>query len=55
MSFAKSISKKTGVLIWSMNFFSPEAALYLYKSTIRLALNTVVMCGWVLLAAIWVC
>ena len=26
--------KKIRILIWSMKFFSPEVALYLYKSTI---------------------
>ena len=31
---AKTASKKTGVLIHSMKFLSPEVALYLYKSTI---------------------
>ena len=31
---AKTASKKTGVLIRCMKFLSPEAALYLYKSTI---------------------
>ena len=36
ISIAKTASKKIGSLIRSMNFFSPEAALYLYKSTIRL-------------------
>ena len=30
---AKSASKKIGTLIRSMKFLSPEAALYLYKST----------------------
>ena len=33
---AKTASKKIGALICSMGFFSPEVALYLYKSTIRL-------------------
>ena len=32
---AKTASKKIGALIRSMKFLSPEAALYLYKSTIR--------------------
>ena len=31
---AKTASKKIGALIWSMKFFSPEVALYLYKFTI---------------------
>ena len=34
ISIAKTASKKTGSLIRSMNFLSPEVALYLYKSTI---------------------
>ena len=34
-SIAKTASKKTGALIHSMKFLSSEAALYLYKSTIR--------------------
>ena len=32
---AKTASKKIGALIRSMRFFSPEVALYLYKSTIH--------------------
>ena len=35
VSIAKTASKKIGALIRSMKFFSPEVALYLYKSTIR--------------------
>ena len=35
ISNAKTVSKKIGTLIHSMNFFSPQVALYLYKSTIR--------------------
>ena len=35
ISIAKTASKKIGALICSMNFLSPEVALYLYKSTIR--------------------
>ena len=35
ISIAKTASKKFGALIRSMKFFSPEVALYLYKSTIR--------------------
>ena len=31
---AKTASKKTGALIRSMKFLSPEVVLYLYKSTI---------------------
>ena len=35
ISIAKTASKKIGALICSMEFLSPEVALYLYKSTIR--------------------
>ena len=35
ISIAKTASKKTGALIHSRKFFTPEVALYLYKSTIR--------------------
>ena len=35
VSITKTASKKIGVLIRSMKFLSPEAALYLYKSTIQ--------------------
>ena len=35
VSIAETASKKIGALIRSMKFFSPEVALYLYKSTIR--------------------
>ena len=35
ISIAKTTSKKIGALIHSMKFFSPEVALYLYKSTIQ--------------------
>ena len=38
-SIAKSTSKKIGALIRSMKFLSPEVALYLYKSTIRLCME----------------
>ena len=34
ISIAKTF-KKTGALIRSINFLSPEVALYLYKSNIR--------------------
>ena len=34
ISIAKTASKKIGTLVRSMKFLSPEAALYLYKSTI---------------------
>ena len=35
ISIAKTASKKIGALICSMTFLSPEASLYLYKSTIQ--------------------
>ena len=35
ISIAKTAYKKIGALIGSMKFLSLEAALYLYKSTIR--------------------
>ena len=35
ISIAKTASKKIGTLICSMKFFSPEVALYLYKSTVQ--------------------
>ena len=35
ISIAKTASKKTGALIHSAKFLSPEVALYLYKSTIH--------------------
>ena len=35
ISIANTASKIIGALIYSMNFFSREVALYLYKSTIR--------------------
>ena len=35
ISIAKTASKKIGALIHSMKFLSPEAALYLHKSTIQ--------------------
>ena len=35
VSIAKTASKKTGVLIHSMKFLSPEVALYLHKSAIH--------------------
>ena len=34
ISIAKTAFKKIGALIYSMKFFSPEIALYLFKSTI---------------------
>ena len=39
ISIAKTASKKIRALIRSMKFLSPEAALYLYKSTIRLCME----------------
>ena len=38
---AKTVSKKIGVLIRSMKFLSPEVALYIYKSMIRLDVTDV--------------
>ena len=35
IAIAKTAAKKIGALICSMDFFSPEVALYLYKSTVR--------------------
>ena len=35
VSIAETVSKEIGILICSMKFLSPEAALYVYKSTIR--------------------
>ena len=55
ISIAKTASKKIGALICSMNFPSPEAALYLYKSTIHHVWNTVVMSGLVQPVATWNC
>ena len=54
VSIAKTASKKIGALIRSMKFFSPEVALYLYKSTIQ-PWNTTVMSGLMLLVATWNC
>ena len=39
VSIAKTASKKFRALIRSMKFLSPEVALYLYKSTIRLCME----------------
>ena len=39
ISIAKTASKKIGTLINSMKFLSPEVALYIYKSTIRLCME----------------
>ena len=35
ISITKTASRKTGFLVHSMNFFSPELPLFLYKSIIR--------------------
>ena len=35
ISFVKTASKNIGTLIHSIKFFSPEVALYLFKSTIQ--------------------
>ena len=51
ISVAKTTSKKIGVLIRSMKFLSPEVALYLDKSTMWYAWNTLVMSVLVLPAA----
>ena len=48
----KTASKKIWALIRSIKFLSPEVALYLYKSTISLAWNTVAMSGMMLLTAV---
>ena len=55
ISIAKTTSKKTGALICSMKFLFPEVALYLCKSTIHLAWNTVVLSGLVFLVDTWIC
>ena len=55
VSIAKTASKKIGALIRSMKFFSPEVALYLYKSTIRPYMEYCFMSGLVLLVATWSC
>ena len=39
ISITKTASMKIGALIRSMKFLSPEVALYLYKSTIRLCME----------------
>ena len=53
---ARTASKKIEALICSMNFLSPEVALYLYKSTIHACVwNTVVRFGLVPLDATWNC
>ena len=52
-SVTKTGSKKIGALIRSMKFLSPEVAMYVYKSIIAHAENTVVTSGLVPLAATW--
>ena len=54
ISNAKTASKKIRALIRSMKFLSPEIALYLYKSTVRVW-NTVVTSGLVPPVATWIC
>ena len=55
ISIAKISFKKIGVLIHSMKLFSPEGALYLYKSTIRPRMNTLVTSGLLPQVATWNC
>ena len=52
---AKTAPKKIGAFIHSMKFLSPEAALYLYKSSIWLCMEycCLVMSWLVLLAVTW--
>ena len=50
---AKTAPKKIGILIRSMKFLSPEVVVYLYKSTILHAWNSVVNLGLVRLVATW--
>ena len=45
ISIAKAVSKKIEALIRSMNFFSPEIALFLCKSTIRRYMEYCVWAG----------
>ena len=52
ISIAKTASKKTGALICSMKFLSPEVALYLCKSYSR-AWNTIAVPMLVLLFTTW--
>ena len=44
VSIAKRASKKTGALIRSMKFLSPQVALHLCKSTITLLLEILLSC-----------
>ena len=55
ISIAKTTSKKIGDLIHPMKLLSLEVNLYLYKSTITHAWNTVVTSGLVSLVATWNC
>ena len=43
---AKSANKKIGALIRSMNFLSPEVAMYIYKYTIRPCMEHLSCLGW---------
>ena len=54
-SIAKTASKNIGVFIRSMKLFSPETALYFYKSTIRLCMKYCVTSGKVSQVATWNC
>ena len=49
ISIAKTASKEIGALICSMNFFSPEVALYLYKSMYGILLSCLGLCAYLLL------
>ena len=56
ISIAKTASKKIGVLIRSLDFRTPDVAIYLYKSTnLHHLWNTVVTSGQVPLVATWNC
>ena len=52
---AETSSKKIGAVIHSMNFLSPEIALYLCKCTICPCVDTFLTSGLVLLVATWSC
>ena len=55
ISIAKTASKKTGTLIHSMKFLSPDVALYLYKCTICPRMEYCCTSGLVPLVACWNC
>ena len=55
LSIAKTASKKIGALIHSMTLLSPEVALYLYKSTIRLCVEYCSHVWLLVLPATWKC